>query len=57
MLFNDENLEEHMSKVKGYNTRSHSLKVRICLGSQVGGESGVQFNLHLRNGVVLTRRP
>ena len=27
LLFTEENLEEHMSIVKGYNTRSHSLKV------------------------------
>jgi hypothetical protein len=31
VLFTDENLEEHMSKVKGYNTRSHSLKVTSAL--------------------------
>ncbi len=27
VLFTSENLEEHMSQKKGYNTRSHSLKV------------------------------
>lgn len=28
ILFTQDNLEEHMSQVKAYNTRSHSLKVR-----------------------------
>jgi hypothetical protein len=27
VLFTEDNLEEHISKIKGYNTRSHSLKV------------------------------
>jgi hypothetical protein len=27
VLFTEDNLEEHMSKVKGYNTKNNSLKV------------------------------
>ena len=27
VLFTEENLEEHMSQVKAYNTKTHSLKV------------------------------
>lgn len=27
VLFSDDNLEEHMSKIKAYNTRAHSLRV------------------------------
>lgn len=29
VLFSEDNLEEHMSKVKAYNTKSHKIRVRI----------------------------